>query len=261
MFYCRQIRRYSFDLVLMLMLLLVLVSTSVSASSTDKLSGSAALNVLVKDKAAKELHLKHRLDIKHEFDEWRNNYILDVFLKTAQKKQADTDRKKYQTTAQKWYVSAQTNYTFSKKEKRYVFGFGTYTDDRFNGYNFQSSWSIGYGKRWYQKDDNYFDAELGLGYSLDKPRDKMTEKKSIVRVATSFEHKLLNDIVFKQTIGADVAISNNDNTKIKQVASLTTKILKSLGLKFNFIVDYSTKVAQGKQRTNTETSVSLVYSF
>lgn len=226
----------------------------------DYWSGSAELSVSYKDKAMKEFQAKHRIDITHQKDRWRNNYLFDLFYKTKQTMNSHNE-KHYKTSAQKWSLVAQSNYKLSETSKRYIFGFASFTDDRFSNFDYRSSYAIGYGKRWFEHDNGYFDAELGFGFSSEKPKLDGVENKSIFRIASTFERKLLNDIVFKQTLGVDVATQSDENTKIKQITSLTTKLMRSLALKLNFIIDYNSLVEGERTNTNTETSVILVYNF
>ena len=72
----------------------------------------------------------------------------------------------------------------------------------------------------------------------------------------------INDFVeFKQYFVANQAFESDKNSVYKSETSLTTKLIESLQFKFAFRVDYDTEVEEGFENTNTETSVTLVYSF
>ena len=57
------------------------------------------------------------------------------------------------------------------------------------------------------------------------------------------------------------AIEKGQNSIYKAESSITSRLIDSLQLKVNFIIDYNSKVDTDKENLNTETSVVLIYSF
>jgi putative salt-induced outer membrane protein YdiY len=80
--------------------------------------------------------------------------------------------------------------------------------------------------------------------------------------AQAFYTNQINDFVeFKQQFTAKQAVDSDKNSNYKSETSLTTKLIDSLQFKFAFRVDYNTEVAADFENTNTETSVTLAYTF
>jgi putative salt-induced outer membrane protein YdiY len=227
------------------------------------LTGTAELGFLYKSGDVKSYDFKSRLDIRHEFDRWRNSYVFDVLVKQTEEEMEDGSTEML-TTDQRWYAQLQSNYSINPQKRNYLFGYLSYEDDRFGSYQYQSSLAGGWGKRWYENKNSgtFFDAEIGPGFSHAKTEEEQTtENMLIIRTSATYAKKFMEKIEFKQTIGADIATEKNENTKVKAISSLSTKLIGSLGARFSFTVDYNSEVEEGKENTNTETNLTFVYSF
>lgn len=209
---------------------------------------------------------KGRSDLNHEVGKLRTNWILDIFGRKTEEENEDTGKTTYETTDQKWSSSLQSNYTLEKDGKNYIFGYVSYEDDRFNGFDYQTSVAAGWGRRWYETEDAYFDAEVGPGFKIDEvaetdEHNNKTKTSGIIRTAATYERSIFSTFQFKQTLSAEIAPKSGANSKIKSVSSITTKLIESLALKFAFTVDHNTEVESDTANTRTESSLTLVYSI
>lgn len=209
---------------------------------------------------------KAKADLVHTIGKLSTNWIVDLFGRRAESENEETGKNEYVTTDQKWSTSLQSNYTLEEGGKNYVFAYGSYEDDRFNGFDYQTSVAGGWGRRWYETEEAYFDAEMGPGYKIDEiaqtdEHNNKTEKAVIIRAAATYERQFFETLEFKQTLSAEYAPSSGDNSKYKSVSSITTKLIESLALKFAFTVDHNTVVEADISKTRTETSLTLVYSI
>ncbi|WP_068547347.1 YdiY family protein [Thalassotalea crassostreae] len=207
-----------------------------------------------------------RSDLRHEIGKLRSTWILDMFGRITEEEDPDTGKKEFETTDQKWASSIQSNYTLEKGGKNYVFGYGSYEADRFNGFDYQTAVAAGWGRRWYETDKAFFDAEMGPGFKIDEiaetdENNNKTEKSVILRSAATYERKLFETMEFKQTVSAEFTPESDENSKYQSVSSITTKLIESLALKFAFKIDHNTKVEGDASNTRTETSLTLVYSI
>ena len=209
---------------------------------------------------------KAKADLLHEIGKMRTNWILDLFGRRSEEEDSNTGETDYVTTDQKWASSIQSNYTLEEGGNNYIFGFVSYESDRFNGFDYQSSVAAGWGRRWYQSEDSYFDAEMGPGFKVDEvaqtdEHNNETQKSPIIRTAATYERRFFKTMEFKQTLSAEYAPRTGENSKYKSVSSITTKLIASLALKFAFTVDHNTDVEGDISNTRTETSLTLVYSI
>ncbi len=209
---------------------------------------------------------KARSDFSHEIGKLRTNWIFDIFGRKSEVTDATSGEKRFETTDQKWLTSLQSNYTLEEGGQNYLFGFGSYEADRFNGFDFQASVAAGWGRRWYETKDAYFDAEIGPGFKIDEiaqseQHNNRTESAFIVRTAATYERQLYKKVSYKQTLSAELAAESGQNSKFKSVSSISTKLIESLALKFAFTIDHNTNVDGDIEKTRTETSLTLVYSI
>ena len=56
-------------------------------------------------------------------------------------------------------------------------------------------------------------------------------------------------------------MKKGENSIYKAETALTTKLISTLQLKFTFTVNYNTDVEDDKKNLNTQTAITLVYSF
>lgn len=240
-----------------------LLAFNATAAEEEKqtITGSSELGMLFKSGNTKSTDLKAGIDVKHETGLWRNNATMTILAKKTEYVDGETGEEVYDTTDQKWTAVLQTNYTLNTERKDYVWGNVSFEDDRFSSFEYQSSYTAGWGKRWYENGKTYFDAEAGIGYKVDRTIAGTDQNDAIIRLAATFEHELYEGVAFKQTFSANMVPDIDKNSKYRAVSALTTKLMESLALKFTFTVDHNTKVARGSANTDTETALTLVYSF
>ncbi|WNC69708.1 DUF481 domain-containing protein [Thalassotalea nanhaiensis] len=204
-------------------------------------------------------------DLNHEVGKMRTNWKMEFFGRKSESEDEDGE-KRYETTDQKWGSSLQSNYTLEEGGKNYLFGYGSYKTDRFNGFDYQASTAAGWGRRWYESDTAFFDAEVGPGFKVDEiaetdDHNNETEKAIIIRAAATYERSFFDTMQFKQVLSAEYTPKSGENSKYRSESSITTKLIESLALKFAFSVDHNTEVEDDISNTRTETSLTLVYSI
>ena len=108
------------------------------------LTGSAELGLLYKTGNTKSADLKTGLDFRYEKDRWLSLLKFDLLVKQNEQVQEDGSEE-FGTYDQKWSITSQTNYSFDAEKNNYLYGNVWYEDDRFNGFENQSSISVGWG--------------------------------------------------------------------------------------------------------------------
>ena len=236
-------------------------------------SASAQLGFLYLTGNTKSVDIKTGIDLKFEKSLWRSIFIFDLLVKKAE---SDTDTSNnsgssLETTDHKWSVVSQTNYTLNPVKRNYAYGSIFYEENRFSGFDSQASISTGWGRRWYETRDFSFDADIGPGFKRDvtsiSSEDEILGTKSetldslILQAQALYIRKINEHIEFKQLFVVKHAIENGQNSIYKAESSITSRLIDSLQLKLNFIIDYNSKVDEDKANLNTQTSAVLVYSF
>ena len=241
-------------------------------SSGTLFTASAQLGFLYLTGNTRSADIKTGLDLRFERDLWRSFFVFDLLLKKTEKEVGEeVIEKAFETTEQKWSVVSQTNYTLDPVEQNYVYGSAFYEENRFSGFDSQASMSFGWGRRWFENKQSSFDADVGPGFKRDvtqvTPEEaaegitSQTQDTLILQAQALYIRKLNEHIEFKQLMVVKHAIEKGQNSIYKAESSITSRLIDSLQLKVNFIIDYNSKVDTDKENLNTETSVVLIYSF
>lgn len=248
--------------------LLPLVSYSVAAEEAEKkpeFTASAELGFLYKTGDTRSADIKAGFNIKHEKNKWRTAVIFNILAQKTETKD-DAGNKSFITTDNKWDILTQTDYTIGKAGKNYLYGNLTYEQDKFSGFESQVSSSVGWGRQWYKTKASTFFADIGPGIKYDVTRAIDTAPSTsntnlIVQAQALYTHKFNEFVEFKQYLIAKQATESDANSVYKSETSVTAKLIDALQLKFAIRIDYDTEVEEGFENTNSETSMSLIYSF
>jgi putative salt-induced outer membrane protein len=119
------------------------------------------------------------------------------------------------TTAEKYAALAKTNYKFSESD--YVFGVVKYETDRFSGYDYQASESIGYGRRVVKTEAVILDLELGAGARQSETEAGDANNEGIVRAAGNISWAISPTAVFTEQLTVE---AGNDATITTSVTAL-----------------------------------------
>lgn len=220
---------------------------------------SAELGALYKTGTTKAADLLAGFDASHEKGQWKNAVRFDLLISQTESTAADSDE--LETTDQEFKINYQTNYTLSEGGKNYIYGNFEYEDDRFSGFENQWSVSTGWGRRWYESKDATLDADIGPGFKRDNLDDGTTENSFIVQAQLQYNKKFNENVSFQQLIIAKQAVDSDENSQYKTESSITANLVDALSLKFTFAIDHNTEVADGIENTDTQTGITLVYTF
>lgn len=240
-------------------------ATAAEDQETPEYTASAELGFLYKTGNTKSADIKAGFNLVHEKDKWRTVVDFNILTKKLESED-ESGKKNFETTDNKWDIVTQTNYTIGKASKNYLYGNLGHEQDKFSGFESQSSFSAGWGRRWYKTPTSSFFADIGPGIKYDVTRATDTEKSVsdtsfIFQAQALYKHKFNDYVEFKQYLVAKQATKSGDNSVYKSETSVTAKLLDSLQLKFALRVDYDTEVEAEYENTNTETSMTLIYNF
>ncbi|MCP4987413.1 MAG: DUF481 domain-containing protein [Colwellia sp.] len=235
------------------------------------LTASAELGFLYKTGNTKSGDVKVGINLKHEKDQWLNMLAFNALAKKLETED-ENGKDVYESTDNKWDILGQTNYSLEEAGKNYLYGSAFYQQNKFNSFEYQTSASLGWSRHWWETETSSFFADIGPGVKYDVIRaEPATETKlavaeysetaAIVQAQALYTNKINDFVEFKQYLVAKQAVESEKNSYYRSETSLTTKLIKSLQFKFSFLVEHDTDVEKVFEKTNTETSVTLVYSF
>lgn len=223
-------------------------------ASRDDWEGEAELGVLFTSGNNNETDIDGRLALMHEVERWRNRAEFSTLY-------SESDE---ETTAEEYEASLETNYKFSNQQFWYLRG--AYVDDRFSGYEYRSSATVGYGNRvWSRGERSFLDLSVGVGYRynrLEQPNDEgtRTEDQSIGRLAGQYDYGFSENALFRQRLSTEVGLSDSE-TITESVTALQATVVGNLSMKVAYRVTHLSDPPAGSANTDTETSLSLLYGF
>ena len=197
-----------------------------------------------------------KIDAKQELPDFSNEYVLSGFFKDEQVTNDDGSKSR-ERSAQRYAVSGKTAYKLLEDNDR-LFALATHVNDKFGAYTKYSTVGVGYGTRLYGAENLTLDGELGPGYFRGERSTGETENGMTVRAAANLKWRLSESALFSQLVTVERGTSNTHSTA---ETSLATKINSTMQMKAAFSVRNDTSVPDDKKNTDTQTSVTLVYSF
>ncbi|AQP99425.1 hypothetical protein B0W48_06175 [Pseudoalteromonas aliena] len=253
----------------------VAVSVATNAFAEDAVSEqktwevTSELGAIITSGNTETTTLKGGIKIQHNLESWNNEYKIDGIYKEDEVEN-DNGSKEKQRTNEKYSISAQGNYKLNEKHA-HLFIYGSHVSDYFGSYRSESVISAGYGLRLLNEKTMWLSAEIGPGYKHFTYPDDSTETDDSGKLLAGesdgevialgkldYNWKISDNARFTQL----VAIEYGDtNTKTRSETALLAKINGSLQMKVAYNITNNSDVADDKESTDTETSLTLVYSF
>lgn len=212
--------------------------------------------------------LKGNLKAKHRLENWHNEYKVSGIFKEDEIENDDGNKVKERTN-EKYSLSMQGNYKLDS-DSSHLFVLGSYVSDSFGAYRSEAVASVGYGLRLLKSDDMELSFEVGPGIKRFEYQDDSTEVDNGMPLAGTSENEFIGvakmdyswqiseNAKFTQLFSVE---TGSTNTKSTSESALLTKINGSLQMKVAYNIINNSEVDDGKESTDTETSLTLVYSF
>lgn len=197
-----------------------------------------------------------KIDARQELDSWSNEYILSGYFKEDEKQLESGDKQRVRS-AERFAASAKAAYKLLDENKK-LFVLGSHVDDKFGAYSTYSSLSVGHSSRWFRSRDKTIDIELGPGYFSGTRATGESENGVTVRGAAALRWQVSPSALFTQTVSMERGTSNLHS---QAESALSTKINGTMQMKAAFSARSDTNVPEKKENTDTQTSLTVVYSF
>ena len=163
---------------------------------------------------------------------------------------------KSSTTAERYKLKDQLRYDMAKD--RYLYAIVTYEDDRFSGYDYRATESLGYGAKLINDPGFLLEVEGGPGARQSKLDNGDTESEGLVRLSGNLNWQLSEAAKLGQELTTEVG---DEATITESVTSLQSQVNHSLAMKMSYTVKHTSDVPDGVKKTDRESTVTLVYSF
>lgn len=193
-----------------------------------------------------------KLDGVYEVDKWRHTGHAEAFGQTSREKETNVDV----TSAERYEVQGKSDYKFTERD--YAFGLLKFKRDRFSGFDYEYTASLGYGRKLLKQENMELDVEVGPGMRWFKVDGGEAETEGLLVAAANYWWTITDNSKFIQQFNFDFGETYSDS---KSVTGIQANINKTLALKFTYTLRHKSKVPPDTVKTDTETAMTLVYNF
>jgi putative salt-induced outer membrane protein YdiY len=197
-----------------------------------------------------------KIDARQERVDWSNQYIFTGFFKEDKVSQSDGSTQR-QRSAEHFFASARAAYKLLTDNQK-LFVLASHDDDKFGAFTRYTTLVVGHSTTWYKSPDTTLDVEVGPGYFRNQTNTGERDGGMTIHGAGNLKWRLSQNATFAQMVSVERSASN---THSAAETSLATKIIDRMQMKAAFSVRNDTSVTANRKNTDTQTSVTLVYSF
>ena len=172
-------------------------------------------------------------------------------------------------TAERWDTAWQSTYELTKE--LYTFGGLCFQHDKFSGFQYQASATVGLGYKICDTKATTLDVQVGAGYTRLRPEQLTTNPNgSITRTVEPLEGGLIGTrgVNYSQALSSSTTLtdklmveSGSNDTLFDNALALAVKISTKLALSVGYAIQNNTKPPPEIEKLNTLGTLNLVYSF
>ena len=248
-------------LVLALSLALPATAAFAEEAPAEGWTGTGELGLALARGNAKSENLNTKLNFKNEDDQWKHQFSFAA-LRAKGETSGDFDgdgvpERRFELNANRYEAGASS--ALKMNERAYWVGALRYENDDFAPFESQTTFSLGYGYTAIKNDTTTLSLEAGPGYRRAKSAATgETETDTIVRAQVDFQHQLTENTQLGNLLLVE---SGSDNTFIQNDLGVKVAMNSKLALKAGVQLRNNSDVAPGTDKTDTLTTVNLVYTF
>ncbi|AKS41048.1 DUF481 domain-containing protein [Wenzhouxiangella marina] len=211
------------------------------------LTGKGELGLLFSRGNSETETFNTRLELTYEKEAWTNEFGTSFVY----------GRDSGETNSNRFVVGNRTQYNFS--ERSYVVGALRYDRDRFSSYDYQGTASLGIGRQLVDNERHRLKVEFGPGFRVYELRDTGDrESEAILRGFADYGWTISESTELTNKLLVE---AGQDNTFAENVLGLSVAINSHLALQAGLSVRHNTDVEPGRDKTDTLTTMNLVYNF
>lgn len=223
-------------------------------------SGTGELGLAMARGNARSENLNAKLDFKNEDDQWKHHFYVSA-LRAKGEVVGDFDgdgilEERFELNANRYTFGASS--ALKMNEISYWVAALRYENDDFAPFESQATFSLGYGRSLIKNERTDLTMEVGPGWRHAKSAAGWIENEAILRGLLDFKHKLTDNTDLVNTLLIE---SGNDNTFVQNDLGVAVKMNDSFALKAGLQARHNTDVLPGQKKTDTLTTVNLVYNF
>src|SRR4051812_40454945 len=223
-------------------------------------SGKAEAGFLSSSGNTEATSANAKLDLTHEGARWRNSFFLG----------AQYGENAEFATSQRYEARYQADWKLS--DKLSWFGGVRGEQDRFSGFAYQATVSTGASYKFIDSPTTQLTASLGAGYRRSRSEtliksdagevlDRIegdADSEPVATLSSSYEHSFTESTKLTDKLLAE---SGSDNTALQNDIALSVNMTDTLALAVGFGVRYNSAPPPLAEKTDTLTTINLVYNI
>lgn len=226
-------------------------------------TGTGELGLALSRGNSRSENLNTKLKFAREDDRWKHDFGLTALRSKGEvSRDLDgdgVDEDLYETTANRYAADASSAYKFDPRNS--LVGALRYEHDDFSSYDYQATFSVGYGRQWFESEETALRTEIGPGFRRARVAETgEVENGAIVRGTLDYRRQLTANTALTNEFLVE---AGSDNTFLQNDLAVAVAMNEAFALKAGLQARHNTEVdeAAGVEKTDTLTTVNLVYTF
>jgi putative salt-induced outer membrane protein len=227
---------------------LALLGAALPAAAQWSGKGEAGLAIATGNSDSKQINAK--VAVGRKLESWEHSFGFGALYV----------RSDDETTARRWETFGQTRYVF-RDEKAFSYIGARYEEDRFSGFDYQAVVTTGLGNKFIDSGETRLSGQVGLGYKtsdvLPSPEaPQRTDHAFVGTAGLEFMHKLTATTTVTNKFNAE---ATSDNNFLQNELGVAVKMTDRIALSLGYAVRHNTNPPSGFRKTDTLSTVNLVY--
>ena len=161
-----------------------------------------------------------------------------------------------ETSAEKYSIDFQADKKLPEGKSLFILLVSE--DDRFSGFDYQTSIGLGYGQQIVETSEHDLRLEVGPGYRVNAFKTQSNEKEWTLRVGEYYQWKMSETATFSQYLNIE---SGDKNTISRLGINIKSQLISRVSLNVGMDAKYTEQVPLGKDHLDTETYARIAYEF
>jgi putative salt-induced outer membrane protein len=159
--------------------------------------------------------------------------------------------------AERYFIGNKSDYALMD-EDNYLYIQASYTDDRFSGFDYQALLTSGYGQYILRGNGKDLQGFIGLGYRENDSKTTGSEGEAVITLGEEYDWAISETSALTESLTFNIG---DKRTITTFEVGLESNIIDRISTKIAFQYRNNSDVPTGIDKTDTQTSISLVYTF
>lgn len=219
------------------------IHPTIAQESGDELSTEIELGAIFTSGNTEDENIKFKGNIVYLRESWEYGASIDGFRSSKDDVLA----------AQRIYSTVSATYNLNLES--FILTRAAHEDDRFSGYDSQTDFTVSYGHNLLRERENLdWNYTIGAGMRYSREPDDTTSE-AILRLGSELRWNVSDNALFVQTLSVE---SGSSSTIGRSESSIQSDIMDNLSMKFSIKLKHQTQVPFGREKTDSEASVTLL---